>query len=240
MKVKKWKQLKRHEESAKYPDIQGRLFDLMVNSIDPKNPPTIYLWGGMVLEGWQRHRACLERDIMPNYKQAKIPEGMTPEAWVQIQNDHRRHETQEEAIRRIEGRRQRVAEARAKGESIRAIADAEGVSDKTVRDDLSVSQVSTPTHVTGRDGKQYGGVRGWDGKTYTKRSGTKNGKPKLDWKRIEQCFAVQIRELDVWGDHYKCRESIETEKIRSQIGIVLKMYRAWAERLSGEKLTRWI
>src|SRR5205807_584127 len=81
---------------------------------------------------------------------------MTPEEFVQIANDHRRHESGGKAQARIEARRERIGAARRNGQSTRDIAKEEGVSQKTVRNDL---ELSTPTHlppvIKGSDGKTY-------------------------------------------------------------------------------------
>jgi hypothetical protein len=72
-------------------------------------------------------------------------------------NDLRRHETQDQAVKRAEQRRERVEQARRSGSSIRSIAEAEGVDPKTIRNDLASSrgEGSPPEIVAGRDGKQY-------------------------------------------------------------------------------------
>jgi IS30 family transposase len=52
-------------------------------------------------------------------------------------------------------RRPVVAALREEGHSHRAIAAALGISKKTVQNDLETSQVDTPIHVAGQDGKSY-------------------------------------------------------------------------------------
>jgi hypothetical protein len=90
-----------------------------------------------------------------------VPRGMTPERFVELMNDARRHESADVIEHRARLRRERVVAARQEGKSIRAIADAEDVSEKTVRNDLEKAgaEGSAPElpegKVSGRDGKKY-------------------------------------------------------------------------------------
>lgn len=117
----------------------------------------VFLYDGMVIDGWQLYRGCLELYIKPKFEKLKLPAGMTIEEYVETFNDLRRHETQEQAIKRAEERRQRVVAARREGQSLRTIAAHEGISNKTVRDDLDKAREEgyTPELVTGLDGKTY-------------------------------------------------------------------------------------
>jgi hypothetical protein len=141
----------------------------------------IVLHEGKVLDGWQLYRACVESDIEPVFADADLPNGMSIEEYVSVVNDLRRHETQEVAMKRARERRERVLEAHRNGKSQRQIAQDEGVSAKTINNDLSASGVAgvtpepgdtgvsgvkgltpesgvtgvTPGKVTGRDGKKY-------------------------------------------------------------------------------------
>jgi hypothetical protein len=121
----------------------------------------IILHDGMIIDGWQLQLCCLAARIKPKYETLKLPEGMTLEDYVGTVNDLRRHETQEQAIKRAEERRQRVASARASGISQRAIAEQEGVSQKQIRRDLEGSGETpdSPEPVNGM-------VQGLDGKHY--------------------------------------------------------------------------
>jgi hypothetical protein len=136
---KKWKELKRHPLSAEYDDLGGRAWELFVANVKTNglSGRKITLHDGMVLDGWQLQRACAQMDVRPEYQ--PLPPGWTPEAFVEAANDHRRHETQEQAMRRAHERRQRVAQAHANGQSTRAIAEAEGVTQTQVMRDIKAS-----------------------------------------------------------------------------------------------------
>lgn len=90
----------------------------------------------------------------------KIGRMTTAEAYEQakIYNDHRRQDDPETIQKRRKERIERVAEARSEGQSLRTIAENEGVSQEQVRKDLKKSGVNRltpePEKVTGRDGKK--------------------------------------------------------------------------------------
>jgi hypothetical protein len=155
-----WKDLERHPLSAEYEDLSGRAWDLFVANVKAHGPHgrKITLHEGMVLDGWQLQRACVRLGVKPAYQ--PLPPAWTPEEFVESQNVHRRHETQEAALRRVDARRERVAAARADGRSTRAIAEAEGVSQTQVRRDLAQAtepggSVEPPDgKVVGKDGKK--------------------------------------------------------------------------------------
>jgi hypothetical protein len=162
---KNWKELERHPLSAAYADIEGAAWEHFVRNLISRGivgHRKVVLHHGKVIDGWQLQRACVEAakggfGIKPLYQELKLPRGMTIEQYVETVNDHRRHETQEQAVKRIEKRRERVAQARAEGKSIRTIAQDEGVDPKTVREDLKASggDQSPPETVKGQDGKTY-------------------------------------------------------------------------------------
>lgn len=155
-----WKDLKRHSLSAAYHDITGRAWSLLTSNVRQHGivgGRCVTLLDGMVVDGWQLYRACIEADIKPKFRKLNLPQGMTAEEWVETANDLRRHETQEVAMKRADERRERVASARAEGKSTRAIAAEEGVSEKIVRNDVAASGAapSAPGDVEGLDGKRY-------------------------------------------------------------------------------------
>jgi hypothetical protein len=132
-----WKELERHELSGEYVNIDGPAWDEFVGSLRLHgilNDRRITLYEGQVLDGWQLLRGCIEADVKPKFQE--LPEGITPEAFVEIVNDRRRHEDAETTRKRAQARRQRVAEARAAGKSERNIAAQENVSRAQVRADL--------------------------------------------------------------------------------------------------------
>jgi hypothetical protein len=178
-----WKTLKRHPLSAEYPDLGGRAregFDKNLKKHGLVGQRKIMLHDGMVIDGWQLQLGCIKANIKPKYEILKLPEGMTLEEYVGTVNDHRRHETQEQAIKRAEDRRQRVAAARASGMSQRAIADQEGVSQQQIRRDLEDSGETpvSPEPVNGT-------VQGLDGKLYP---AIKETGPNIP-ERLQQYFA---------------------------------------------------
>jgi hypothetical protein len=166
-----WRTLQRHPESAKYPDLTGKALERMRNGVRDHGNITgrkIKLApdeedGGKikVVDGWQLYLACIEFDVKPTFEPLRLPKGMTLPEWVELVNDARRHESEETISRRIEDRRERVAKARTEGQSIRAIAGAEGVSTTTVLKDLNTQGVNGVTpcpedgKVTGTDGSKH-------------------------------------------------------------------------------------
>ena len=150
-----WTKLERHPFSEEYRDITGIDWTRFVNkfkSLGFLADRPIILYEGKILDGWQRQRACVELNIVPNF--SVLQEGIDPRSFVEAMNDERRHETPEER----EARRQRVAQARSEGKSLRTIAETENVSEKTVRNDLkkpSGAEGYAPEKVTGKDGKEY-------------------------------------------------------------------------------------
>ncbi len=168
-----WKQLERHPLSAEYPDLDGETAGRMRESVKKGilHGRKVTLLDDKVLDGWQFYRACIDANSKPAFQ--PLPKGWTPEEYVEAVNDTRRQESRQTIEARLCRRRQRVAEARQNGESIRAISDAEGVSVATVQRDLeNGSGVSgdtpeplnpkqkthgenPPATVNGRDGKKY-------------------------------------------------------------------------------------
>jgi hypothetical protein len=168
-----WKDLERHPLSKEYADITGPAWEHFVRNLMARGIVgyrKVVLHHGKVIDGWQLQRACVQAAnagsrIKPLYQELKLPPGMTIEQYVETVNDHRRHETQEQATKRIEKRRGRVANAREEGKSIRTIAEEEGVSPGTVQRDLETVTVSGDTvqppdgMVTGKDGRKQPAAR---------------------------------------------------------------------------------
>lgn len=159
-----WKKLERHPQSAEYDDITGKAWEAFVENLKDVGilgKRKIITHESKVVDGWQLYRGCLEADIKPTFEELKLPRGVTLEQWVETMQDHRRHESQEAAMKRVADRRKRVTESRLNGQSIRTIAEQEGIGKTTVEEDLKASGVrgGTPEpetgKVTGRDGKTY-------------------------------------------------------------------------------------
>ncbi len=166
-----WKKLERHPLSAAYPDISGRAWTQFVEDVKEYgilNKRKIVLHEGKVIDGWQLYRACIEADKKPVFEELKLPSGLTADEWVKIQQENRRHESQEILERRATERRERVATARIAGQSTRTIAKQEGVSDTTIQRDIKeIASTAPPGAVEPPDGK----IVGQDGK---KRDATKS------------------------------------------------------------------
>jgi hypothetical protein len=155
-----WRSLKRHPLSGEYADITGPewfRFTLKLKRLGVLNNRKVILHEGMILDGYQLFRGCLEVGIEPDF--ATLPEGIDPREFVEIVNDERRHETGDEREARIK----RVAERRAKGESTRKIAEQEGISQTQARKDIEAGNPGehggcSPGKVTGRDGKSQAAI----------------------------------------------------------------------------------
>jgi hypothetical protein len=157
-----WKTLKRHPLSAEYRDLSPRERATMLDGVKEHgviDGRKVTIHDGMVLDGWQIYQACVEAEVKPPF--GKIPKGMTPERYVEIKNEARRHETLAEMEKHAEQRRARVIAGRRDGKSTRQMAEEEGVSEKTIRNDLAKpgADGSAPEppdgKVKGRDGKEY-------------------------------------------------------------------------------------
>lgn len=156
-----WKDLTRHPLSGEYRDITGPAwyrFTLKMRKVGYLADRPIILHEQQVLDGWQRLRGAIELGLEPTF--ATLPDGVSPEDYVEAVNDERRHETSAERAERIE----RIAARRKGGESTRKIADEEGVSQSQVMRDLDDANSGEPPHgspepaagkVTGKDGKKY-------------------------------------------------------------------------------------
>lgn len=200
MNPRYWKTLERHPLSAEYADIKGRSFQRMVEIIKESgiaNRRPVTLHDGQVLDGYQMYRACIEADVKPEFQ--SLPKGWEPETYIEAMNDVRRHESAELMEKRAEARRERVAAARAKGQSTRAIAEAEGVSQKTILNDLERS-TDEGSSVEPPGGK----VVGKDGK---KRDATRNGQPDEPGDAYEgELLCQRCRRVGATKDCEKCKK----------------------------------
>ena len=126
-----------------------------------------------LLDGRNRTRACKELGIVPKVEEFVGTEEEAA-AFVESQNEHRRHLPAGEKKRLADERAVRVKAKRSEGKSIRTIAGEEGVSKSQVEKDLKkepvhqwtpatepeadvgeVIDTPEPTKVTGKDGKKY-------------------------------------------------------------------------------------
>lgn len=184
----KLQSLERHPLCAEYGDVNGRVFERMVEVLKERgiaNERAVTVYEGKVLDGWQLLRTCLAAGIEPTTQD--LPKGWTAEDWVEMSNDLRRHESQAEAEQRIKVRRERIRDAREKGKSTRAIAADEGISKSQVQRDLAdiIDESSgvprgTPDNAKSAKSEQKkvkntpkppSKVTGLDGKTYPATNG---------------------------------------------------------------------
>lgn len=163
-------QYERHPLSAEYADLEGEAWECFLDGFSNYGflDKPIVRHDGKILDGWQRYRACTTLGIQPTFQ--GMPEGISPEEYVRLVNDERRHESAAAKAKRVADRRERVAAARVEGKSLRTIAEEEGVSHIQVREDLKAASgvnpltpetkptqdtPATPAKVTGKDGKSY-------------------------------------------------------------------------------------
>lgn len=109
--VPKWKKLNRHTLSAEYKDLDRDAYEALKASVEEKgwdrNNP-IWLYQGLVVDGWQRMLVARDLDKMPPIKQLTLPAGWTARDWVESRNDARRHESADAALARSKAVRARV------------------------------------------------------------------------------------------------------------------------------------
>jgi hypothetical protein len=137
MKIRFWKSLSRHPLSQEYEDLRGYEWEDYVAGVEKHGviqDRQVIIYEGMVLDGWQLQRACVQLDTKPHYK--SLPKGINPSEFVVAMNDHRRHEDLKTRQERRKRRIERVAGARAEGKSTRTISKEEGISETQVRRDL--------------------------------------------------------------------------------------------------------
>lgn len=166
-------QLERHPLSAEYPDITGRTWERYVANLREHGivgDRKVTLCEGKVIDGWQLYRACLEAHIEPSFAEL---DGIEPARFVETMNDLRRHETQEQAMRRADARREAIVADRRDGKSLRAIAEEHGVSESQVRRDIEAASTAPGGAVEPEGGK----VTGKDGRTRTAAPAKKDPAP---------------------------------------------------------------
>lgn len=226
--MKNWRTYERHPISARYPNLKGEAWEEFLDNFKRRRrAPTLILFEDKILDGWQRYRGCLETDTEPKF--STLRQGEDPEAYVEEHNDFRRHETPEAVCLRREQRRERIAEKRKQGRSLRKIAEEEGVDQATVRRDLSSAGVAGATPEP-----ESGTITGQDGKTYTPRPRKKRDrKPKsgsiFDVKDIHPLLGALVRFLDKFGNVYNCKQTPAIEGLRRLLSQFLKDFRTLAE-----------
>ncbi len=146
------------EDYPPWPQEETRrvVADMRRNGFDPAF--AVALLDGQVLDGRERLRCAALAGVEPAYRQLH-PE-TDPVAYLERANEHRRHLGPWDLRALREERVRRVAEARQAGKSQRTIAQEQGVSRATVRQDLDEAAtgrgcpVDPPSgKVTGKDGR---------------------------------------------------------------------------------------
>lgn len=154
-----------HPLSNEYPLMpayeMGRLEQGMRDrGFDPRFP--IVLYKKQILDGRNRFLGAKAAGVKPMFVTFQGTEEQA-RLFVMTANEERRHLAQEWLQQRRQERIGRVAAARAEGQSLRVIAEQEGVSHEQVRRDIHEAGVTpvTPGHgsVTGADGKTYSASR---------------------------------------------------------------------------------
>ncbi len=152
-----------HDFAEEYPlmstvELNTLESDMRKFGFDPRFP--ILLFERKILDGRNRFIAAERAEVQPEY----VPfEGTEEDAkrFVERANENRRHLTQEWLQRRRLERIARAAEGRTEGKSYRKIAEEEGVSEATVRDDVAKA-TAQGCAVEPKDGK----TQGEDGKPH--------------------------------------------------------------------------
>lgn len=158
--------MKWHHHALTYPTLEGADYDAfradIAASQGPREPVKYRLVGKTkeYLDGRNRVRVCDELELAYREECVEVDDEDVV-AYIDSLNLHRRHLTVAQQEVKREERRARVAAAKARGESNRTIAEGEGVSESTVRNDVKASgaQGCAPEppdgKVTGKDGKTY-------------------------------------------------------------------------------------
>lgn len=254
MKQPDWKSLERHPLSAGYEDINGEIWTQTLANLKEFGivDREITLFEDKVLDGYQLQRACVMLDIKPTYKE--LPEGIPAEKFIEIKNDCRRQTPEEAAIARILERRERIAKARVDGKSLRTIAENEGVSEKTVRNDLKTVTAEggyavTPPDgkITGKDDRQQPATKpkavcprcrrvgivkdcptctqSVEAMPAAKPTKPKSGKPKFIEKKFDQAYGALVRIVDERGN--AMGKGPHHRRCQEILGEFLTEYKLW-------------
>jgi hypothetical protein len=242
-----WKSLERHPLSAHYPDITGPAWDRYLagfREFGIVGGRQIMLHEGKVLDCWQLYRACVAENIRPEF--TSLPQGMTAEKYVEIANDNRRHESAGTIEQRVAQRRQRVADARRNGHSLRAIGEELGISKSQVERDLQGVPRGTPEpgtpKILGKDGKQYprgprqraiddhvGGKKGEPEPVAAaaKIPKKKPGKPVFDDQQIKDALGKLVRLFNDRANAFGHQHNTSYQTVRERAEALLAAWKEW-------------
>ena len=146
-----------------YTDTPYQLFPALDRATEDALRESINRWGvivpivvdqnGQVIDGHHRQRIARELGVDYGVQQIEVGSEDDARAIAATLNTDRRHMD-------IDQRRAIVAHLREQGHSLRAIAGAVGVDDKTVRRDLSIADMSAmPETIRTSDGRSYPSTR---------------------------------------------------------------------------------
>lgn len=110
---------------------------------------------GSLIDGRNRWQACQLAGVTPITREMSFATEDEIVEFIADANDHRRQMTEDELTQMREERRARIVSARENNESIRTIAEREGISKSQVARELSGVPRGTPEKIKGKDGKEY-------------------------------------------------------------------------------------
>ncbi len=222
-------------------------------------PLIIWAEESILLNGHNRIEICDARDIPYKVLRMNFPDREAAMKWM-IENQLGRRNLSDEGKKKLkEWREQRVAAAKAAGESNRSIAAREGVSETTIRKDAEKTGATytAPATSKGRDGKarpsraervgqkaptpfQVKGERepGDDTEHIRQakkdaKSDTKNGAT-FGWKDFNKDFAKLILHVDKLGKIYKANNDIDATRLRKLQVDWKAQFKAWYKRISKQ------
>jgi transposase len=221
-----------------------------------------------LIDGYTTLALCTERGVKPTKPRLIVfpNRGLVLE-WIDRRQRARRNLSPEEMVQRREERRDRVVDAKDRGESNRVIAEREGVSEITVRRDIEASTatgvaVGPPNgQIIGKDGisRQVGpqfcercrstapvrdcltcaDLQAKAGKP--KRPAKKSGSVKFDFNKSDKDLGRMIRGIDELGRAYpelkKTDEWVEIEALRDGYVKTWKKLQSMATKLKSEPWT---
>jgi len=246
----------------------GTLEQNLISERRALDPIVVWKETRIVLDGHNRIEICATRGIKYSLVFKSFPD--TPEGrtkaleWV-IEHQMGRRNLSEEAKKRLkEWRQNRVAAAHQAGQSNRAIAKAEKVSEATVRRDIQETgaAIAAPEEVKGQDGKSYARSRAervgpangvpfvpkgerapGDDTDQIKRDRTearsdpKQGQVDFDWAKFNREFANFTLWVDKFGKVWKKHNSPAADKLRKDLLAWKEDFRKWAKEISKKEPT---
>lgn len=232
-------------------------------------PIVVWKEARIILDGHNRISICAERKLpftIAFKSFPATPEGRTQSLqWLIDHQTGRRNLSDEAKAKLVEWRRERVATAHQAGDSNRTIAGKEGISEKTVREDIlrSGAAVAAPETIKGRDGNEYsrsraarvGGPNGipfvpkgernrerepGDGRLEEEqkqeaKTDPKNGQVDYNWASFNREFANFMLNVDKLGKVYKKNNSSEATKLRQELLNWKNAFRKWGAEISKKE-----